>query len=173
MLRDHRTRVLVTYGTRNGGTAGIASLIASTLAEAGLVSEVRPASWVTDLTSYDAVVLGGAVYAGRWHRDARDFAHRFALPLQAMPVWVFSSGPLDGSAEEQEIPPVPQAAAIVAEMHARGHVTFGGRLDEFAEGIVARMMLHSGRKGDWRDDDHIRRWSREIAAQLSSSTAAH
>jgi menaquinone-dependent protoporphyrinogen oxidase len=169
---NNRPKVLVTYGTRNGGTAGIANVIATELAEAGVVTDVRPASWVTDITAYDAVVLGGAIYAGRWHRDARRFAHKYAKTLADRPVWVFSSGPLDASADDKDIPPVAQAATAVRELHARAHMTFGGRLDEFAEGFIARAMLRSGHGGDFRNDKRIKDWSRTIAAELSASPAA-
>ena len=63
--------VLVAYGTKNGSTAGIADLIALALHSEGLRADVRPARQVRDTTGYDAVVLGGALYAGRWHADAR------------------------------------------------------------------------------------------------------
>lgn len=163
---DDRPRVLVTYGTRNGGTADIATTVADTLADSGLHVEVRPAGWVTDVTRYDAVVLGGAVYVGRWHRDARSFARRFAKTLQGRPVWVFSSGPLDQSADQQELAPVPQAAEAVRSLHAVQHTTFGGRLDEYAEGMMARAMFRGGHGGDFRNTARIRTWSRAIAVHL-------
>jgi len=167
---DHRPRVLVTYGTKNGGTAGIANTIATALAESGVVADVRPANWVNDVHAYDAVVLGGAVYTGRWHKDARAFAHRYAKALSGRPVWVFSSGPLDVSADTAEIAPVAQAAEAARTLHARGHITFGGRLDQFAEGFLARAMVRSGHGGDFRNDERIKNWSRAIAAELSSAT---
>jgi menaquinone-dependent protoporphyrinogen oxidase len=168
---DHRPRVLVTYGSRNGGTAGIASVIADALAEVGVSATVRPASWVADVTAYDAVVLGGAIYAGRWHHEAVAFAHRFGRELHGRPIWVFSSGPLDASADEREIPPVRQAARVIKELHAQAHMTFGGRLDENAEGFLARSMIRSGHGGDFRNEQRIREWSQAIAVQLSSSAA--
>jgi menaquinone-dependent protoporphyrinogen oxidase len=167
---DHRSRVLVAYGTRNGGTAGIANIIATALADAGMVADARPANWVTDVSRYDAVVLGGAIYTGRWHPDARAFAHRHGTALAGRPVWVFSSGPLDTSADTKQIPPVAQAAQAVRTLHARGHVTFGGRLDQFAEGFIARAMVRGGHGGDFRNDERIRDWSRGIAAELDSAT---
>ena len=83
---------------------------------------------------------------------------------------MFSSGPLDVSADTTEIPPVAQAAEAVRTLHARGHITFGGRLDEFAEGFLARAMVRSGHGGDFRNDERIKNWSRAIAAELSSAT---
>ncbi|WP_330328843.1 Rv1733c family protein [Streptomyces sp. NBC_00536] len=48
---------------------------------------------------YDAVVLGGALYAGHWSRTAKRRAERDADALKHRPVWLLSSGPLDRSAE--------------------------------------------------------------------------
>lgn len=91
------------------------------------------------LDGYDAVFIGGALYAGRWHRDARRFVKRHPGALRERPVWLFSSGPLDGSAIEA-IPPVPQVQELPTRIGARGHVTLGGRLPADAKGFPASAM---------------------------------
>src|SRR5690348_14057868 len=98
------TKVLVAYGTKNGSTGGIADMIAAELTAAGLAAQAWPAAEIRSVDGYDAVILGGALYAGRWHRDARSFARRYATALRGRPVWVFSSGPLGNSADAREIP---------------------------------------------------------------------
>jgi menaquinone-dependent protoporphyrinogen oxidase len=150
-------RVLVTYGTRYGSTAGIADIIGTVLTAEGIDAEVRPASSVRDVSGYRAVVLGGALYASHWHPDARRFVRRHAKALSGRPVWLFSSGPLDNSAEAREIPPVPQAARAAREVNARGHATFGGALNAQAKGFVAASMVRNGRGGDFRNPEHIDR----------------
>lgn len=159
-------RVLIAYGTKNGSTAGIADMIATALQAEGLSPQACPAAQVRTVEGYDAVVLGGALYAGRWHRDARRFARRFGQALQGLPVWVFSSGPLDRSADEKAIPPVPQAADAVRRLGAREHVTFGGRLDEQAQGFIAKAMVRNGHGGDFRNADRIAQWAHGIASSL-------
>lgn len=101
-----RPSALVAYGSKNGSTAEIARWIASVLRDNGIDADARSAHEIQDVGPYDAVVLGGALYAGRWHRDARRFARRHHRELAARPVWLFSSGPLDPSASERDIPPV-------------------------------------------------------------------
>lgn len=93
--------VLVTYGTTNGSTAEIAEAVADVLRKAGLTVEALPARSVTSVARYDAVVVGGGLYAGRWHKDARRFVRRHRALLAERPVWFFSSGPLDASASER------------------------------------------------------------------------
>jgi menaquinone-dependent protoporphyrinogen oxidase len=122
------TRLLLAYGSKRGSTGEIAKAICRTFEEMGLEVDVRPAAEVEDVGPYGAVVLGGAVYKNRWHRDARRFGRRFAGALRNLPVWLFSSGPLDLTAEERKIPPVPFVAKLAERIGARDHATFGGRL---------------------------------------------
>ena len=162
------TRVLVAYGSKRGSTAEIASWIGDTLRGQGLETEVADAGWVRDVTAYDAVVLGGALYAGRWHKDARRFARRHAAALFRRPVWLFSSGPLDRSAEETEIPPVPQVVRASAALDAVEHRTFGGRLAHDAEGFLAsNIAQRSG--GDYRDPERVRAWAQRVAEEVAAT----
>lgn len=166
---SNRHRVLVAYATKNGSTGEIATWIGASLRTTGLDVRVRPASDVVDVDPYGAVVLGGALYMGRWHRDAVRFAHRHSTALAARPLWLFSSGPLDSSANERDIPPAPGVARIASRLDAREHVTFGGRLVEGAQGPVARWILSSGRGGDFRDPVRIRAWAGRIAEELAAA----
>ncbi len=159
--------VLVAYGTTNGSTAEIAEAVAGVLRREGLTAEVLPARSVRGVTPYDAVVVGGGLYAGRWHRDARRFVRRYRRDLAGMPLWFFSSGPLDASASEKDIPPVPGVRRLMDRTDVVDHATFGGRLEEGAKGFVARMILRSGKGGDFRDVDAIERWSAQVARELT------
>jgi menaquinone-dependent protoporphyrinogen oxidase len=159
-------RVLVTYGSKMGGTAGIAELVGQALIDAGFQADVRPVSKVDRIEAYDAVLVGGGLYSGRWQREARRFVKRHSGALRERPVWLFSSGPLNGSAAE-EIPPVPQVQELLGRIGARGHVTFGGRLPADAKGFPASAMAKT-RAGDWRDPSQIRAWAAEVAAELVS-----
>jgi menaquinone-dependent protoporphyrinogen oxidase len=143
-------RVLVAYGTKMGGTAGIAEMVGDALTAAGLQVHVRPASERADIGGYDAVIVGGALYNQRWHRHARRFVKRHTDLLRNRPVWLFSSGPLDPSAATGEVAPVAQVRQLLGRVGARGHVTFGGRLAPDAKGFPASAMAKT-RAGDWRD----------------------
>jgi menaquinone-dependent protoporphyrinogen oxidase len=158
-------RVLVTYGSKRGGTAGLAEMLGAALAAQDLRVDVQPAKEAMGVEGYDAVIVGGALYAGRWHRDARRFIKRHAKVLQSLPVWLFSSGPLDDSAARNELPPVAQVERLMNWIGAWGHKTFGGRLLPDAKGFIASMMAKH-RSGDWRDPQLIRAWAEEIAEAL-------
>ena len=136
----------------------------------GLDADVRPAAEVRDVGRYDVVVLGGAFYMGRWHRDARRFARRHRHALADRPVWLFCSGPLEPSASERDIPPVPGGRRAERRLGAEGHATFGGRLEAGAGGRIARTILEKGRGGAFRDFDRIAAWATGIAADLAAES---
>ncbi|MGW0566040.1 flavodoxin domain-containing protein [Streptomyces tauricus] len=160
-------RVLVAYGTKNGSTAQIAETIAAVLRKNGLTVESLPARSVTgDISSYDAVVVGGGLYAGHWRREARRFLRRHRAELAGRPLWLFSSGPLDASASERDIPPVSDVKRAMDRLDVREHVTFGGCLEEGAKGFVAGMIIRSGKGGDFRDFAAIEAWAAWIGAEL-------
>ncbi|MFF4544631.1 flavodoxin domain-containing protein [Streptomyces sp. NPDC001435] len=158
--------VLVTYGTTNGSTARIAETIEDVLRKAGLTTEVLPARSVASVEPYDAVVVGGGLYAGRWQKDARRFVRRHRRALAERPVWFFSSGPLDASASERDIPPVPGVRRAMTRLGVREHITFGGCLEDGAKGRMAGMILRSGKGGDFRDFAAIEAWAARVADEL-------
>jgi menaquinone-dependent protoporphyrinogen oxidase len=88
-----RERVLIAYGSKHGSTAQTADAIAGMLRERGLEADTSEASRVTTLEGYDAVIVGGSVYMGRWHADSKDFIKTFAAPLRRRPVAIFAMGP--------------------------------------------------------------------------------
>ncbi len=156
-------RVLVMYGSDRGGTAGLAVMVGKALGDDGIAATVRPAGdSVDDLAKYDAVIVGGSVYSNRWQRDARRFVRQHARELQSIPVWLFSSGPLDDSAATEDIPPTKQVASLMTLVKARGHATFGGTLSADATGFAASAMAKQ-HAGDWRDEEQVRQWVHGIA----------
>ena len=160
--------VLVAFATKHGSTGEIAEAVGATLRDAGLEADVRSARDVQTLIApYGAVVLGSALYSAHWQRDANRFVKRHLAELQKRPVWLFSSGPLDHSAEFDDIPLTEHVAPDVAPIGARGHRTFGGRLLEGTPGVDA-SMLATHRVGDFRNWAHIEAWAREIAAALAT-----
>jgi menaquinone-dependent protoporphyrinogen oxidase len=158
-------KILVAYGSKRGGTAEIAQTIGTVFGEAGFEFQVMPAQRPRDVESYDAVIVGGALYANRWHGDARRFVKRNAAALRKVPTWLFSSGPLDDSAAAGGIAPVAQVEQLMARVGARGHITFGGRLLPDAKGFPASAMAKT-LSGDWRDPDRIRAWALTLVSQL-------
>jgi menaquinone-dependent protoporphyrinogen oxidase len=164
-------RILVSAASRHGSTAEIAARIAEKLRTGpeDTVDLLR-AGEVGDTTPYDAVVLGSAVYMGRWLDDARNLAELIAARPPRL-VWLFSSGPIGDPAKPDEDP--AEVGDIAKTTHARGHRLFAGRLDRhrLSFGEKAVVMALRVPDGDFRDWDAIDTWSTEIAAELSQATA--
>jgi len=173
-----RPRVLVAYASRHGSTRELAEALARDLGEspaggaADLFAAALPAESHPDPAAWDAVVLGSAVYAGRWLPPARELATRCAGVLRRRPVWLFSSGPIGD-------PPYPpdepeDAASLVALLAPRGHRVLPGRLDRARLGFGERAMVTAMRApvGDFRDWDGLRVWAGEIATALAEARSA-
>jgi len=161
-------RVLVAEASRHGSTLAIAEALAHTLREElpGAEVDVHVVEDALDVGPYDAVVLGSAVYLGRWLEPARRFARRNAGELLHKPVWLFSSGPL-GEQPVQDSEP-HDATEIAGELDARGHEVFLGRLDRDDLGLAERAVVGVVRApyGDFRDWPAVQEWGRRIAAAL-------
>lgn len=161
-------RVLVTWGSKHGGTAGIAAIVAETLSQRGHTVVSASASEAPSPVTFDAVVVGGALYANRWPRDARRYLEHWRVELARIPTWLFSSGPLDDSAAREPLPPPRWLRGLSAQIGALEHQTFGGRLEPDVKGFPAAAMAKT-HAGDWRDPARIRAWANEIADELPSA----
>jgi menaquinone-dependent protoporphyrinogen oxidase len=160
--------VLVAYATKLGSTREIAEAIGSELRAAGHAVEVLSVNDVHRVEGYEAVVLGSALYAAHWQRDANKFVQKFLEPLKAKRVWAFSTGPLDRRQAAQDLPMTKHALEITEGLRILGHHTFGGRLT--ADADVDPQVLATHPIGDFRDFERIRRWGRELAETLAAGT---
>ena len=159
--------VLVAYASKHGGTEGIATFIAERLRELGKDAEVRKAEDVSDLGGVEAVVLGSAVYAGSWMKEAMELVHRSADALALLPVWLFSSGPL-GEELKDGMDQIRQLEELRETLNPRDHRIFFGALDKEKLGFGERMIAKAVKApdGDFRDWDQIEAWAEGIAAEL-------
>jgi menaquinone-dependent protoporphyrinogen oxidase len=168
-------RILVTYATRHDGTAQIAHVLGSVLREQETgdgkpAVDVRVVDDVDDLETYDAVLLGSAVYVDRWLRPARRFAQSNAKTLMKQAVWLFASGPVGeppGALTES-----PETADLAETVGARGYRTFAGRLRTSDLSAAERAGIRSAHvaDGDYRDWHEIRAWAEEIGDALVASS---
>jgi len=170
-------RILVAYATKKGSTAGIASAVGDELKQLGLEADVRSVKEVADVRPYGAVILGSAIYFGRWRKEALRFAQRHAGELRGRPVWLFDSGPTNTSADAGKQEPVGAADELARAIGARGRVTFGGRFMPEDAGRFTRRLIESDKSGsfvygDFRNFERIRTWARGIAAEIQHATGS-
>ncbi len=164
-------QVLVAYATKYGATAEIADKIAQVLRQAGLPVDVLPVDRVNDLARYKAVVLGSAVYAGQWRKEAATFLTANEKILAKRPVWLFSSGPTGRGDPVQLMKGwrFPTALQPIADrIRPRDIALFHGVLNmqklNFAEKLLLKAM--KAPVGDFRDWEAITSWAEAIANTL-------
>jgi len=161
-------RVLVTTASKHGATREIGTRIGSVLGAGGHEVEVRCPSEVDTVDRYDVVVLGSAVYAGHWQKEARELAERERGPLAHRPVWLFSSGPVGDPPGPEEVP--TDGEEIRAAIGALEHHVFTGKIDKAELSLPERAIvraLHVA-EGDYRDWDDVDLWAATIAESISS-----
>jgi menaquinone-dependent protoporphyrinogen oxidase len=154
--------VLVAYATKYGSTQEVAEAVATTLREHGFQTEVQPAREVSTLDSYSAVVLGAALYMGRWHKDARSFLKRHRTGLAGLPVAIFALGPLTTAEKERQ----GSRAQLDREL-ARTSWLAPVSIEVFG-GVINPAKLHFPFNhmpaGDARDWTAIRAWASKLVA---------
>jgi menaquinone-dependent protoporphyrinogen oxidase len=164
--------ILVAYASKHGSTAGIGQRIAERLTDRGHEVDVRPVTEVDVLGRPEAIVLGSAVYAGSWRKEAVGFVERHREVLARTPVWLFSSGPLGHHVEDEEEQP-RQLEEIREWIAPRDHRTFFGKLDLSALSYGERMIAKAVKapEGDFRDWEAIDAWADGIDVRLGTDRA--
>jgi menaquinone-dependent protoporphyrinogen oxidase len=153
--------ILVAYASKHGATEGIAHHIARSLNDAGKEAVARSVSDVDDLGAQEAAVIGSAVYAGSWRKEAVEFVDAHADELARLPVWLFSSGPLGEQVADEEEQP-KQLGEMRARISPREHRMFFGALDAGRLSFGERMIVKAVKapQGDFRNWDEIAGWAR-------------
>jgi menaquinone-dependent protoporphyrinogen oxidase len=157
-------RILVAYATKHGSTREVAAEVARIIRQTGVEVEISPAREVKSLERYAAVVLGGALYMGRLHKDARRLLKRRRRELASLPVAVFAMGPRSSAPEalEEVRPQLTRALEAVPEVQPFSSAIFGGVIDPARLHFPFKNMPEV----DARDWDAIRAWSEAIASRL-------
>jgi menaquinone-dependent protoporphyrinogen oxidase len=173
-------KVLLASASRHGSTHEVRDRIGAAMTAAVPTIEVSTAdldnlddqAGFSDLSMYDAFVLGSGVYYGRWLDSARDFIRRTGQALSNKPVWLFSVGPLGDPPK-----PTPEHAVDVSELveqtNARDHALFCGVMNRAQLGFAERAMMVAFRTpdGDFRDLAAIDDWARKVATSLAPVSA--
>jgi menaquinone-dependent protoporphyrinogen oxidase len=161
-------RVLISTASKHGATADIGRAIADVITAEGMEARVAEPEEVASLDGFDAVVLGSAVYAGRWMKTMREFVDREGAELSKRPVWLFSSGPIGEPPKPTEDP--VDVTPIMEATGARQHFIFSGKLDRktLNFGEKAIVAAFKAPDGDFRDWDEIREWAIGIVEELKA-----
>ena len=170
-------KVLVAYATKYGATAGIAERIALVLREAGIETDVLPVHDVLDVSSYGAVVLGSAVYIGKWRGEAAKFLKKNESVLATRPIYLFSSGPTEEGDPVELLKGwcFPAGLQEVADrIGALEIVVFHGAVFPDKLNFMERWILKKVKApfGDFRDWEAISSWAETISHALKEREAS-
>jgi len=157
-------RILVAHASRHGSTSEVAYVVAEQLRDRGHFVELLPAAQVRDVERYDGVVLGGALYTGRWHEDARRFLRTHAEALEHIPLTVFALGPRTLS-EKDVAGSRAQLDAALSRLHVEPELVaiFGG----VVEPKKLRFPFSRLPASDARDWQAIEAWADEVGRLLA------
>ena len=165
-------KILVAYASKYGATKESAEKIGAVLRQAGLQVNILPADGKLDPAAYRGVILGSAVYIGKWQKEAVAFLLANEKALAERPVWIFSSGPSgEGNpvelVEGWRLPTDVQPAAD--RIHPRDVAVFHGNINLAKLNFMEKFAVKNVVKkpfGDFRDWKMIEAWANSIAAAL-------
>jgi menaquinone-dependent protoporphyrinogen oxidase len=167
-------KILVTYASRTGSTAGVAEAIGKTLSENGVQVEVRPMEDVKDLAPYRAVVAGSAIQGAQWLPEAMQFVQAHQASLAQKPFAAFlvcmtltiSNGKYRAQVADW-LEPVRELVKPVSEGLFAGALDIS-KVPSFSDRLKFRLSVAFGvwSEGDHRDWNAIRTWAESIRPLL-------
>lgn len=169
-------KVLVAYFSNCGTTGGVADAIGQVLCDKGATVDVRLMKNISDVSSYQAFVIGSAVRSRSWWSDAIEFVERNKGELGRKPVAYFLTclalyQETDSSRQTARsyMDPVLQTVPSVKPVEMG---FFAGALDYSKLNLMYRTVMKSKMKkrgvpeGDFRNWDAIRAWAEDLHPNL-------
>jgi len=165
--------ILVAYASKHGATAEIAKKIGEILTEAGFQTALADAKTIRELSPYQAIILGSAVYFGQWRREAVKLLKANEQILANKPTWLFSSGPA-GEGDPVKLLNgwrFPSGQQEIADrIQPRDIAVFHGAVDPDKLNFFEKWILNNVKSpvGDFRNWETITAWATAIAEALKT-----
>jgi menaquinone-dependent protoporphyrinogen oxidase len=153
------------------GTWEIAEAIAAGLTARGIEADPRPLGEIEGVEEYDIIVLGSAIYLGRWLKQARKFAHDHAQQLKAKQVWLFSSGPVEAPGAHARHAEPADALELERLTGAVEHRLFPGKLDRERLALAEKLVAAAANApdSDTRDWESVDAFAAHISMHAPCS----
>ncbi len=165
LKKETGKKVLLAYASQYGSTGGVADAIGKDLCNRGAAVDVCMLKNVADLNEYRGVVVGSAIYRGKWLPEAMDFVQRNRGVLRQVPVAYFLVCMTMSEPTEEKrrkvlayLDPVLKAVPEVKPVKIG---TFAGALNygNLSSPTKMIMKLKGAPEGDYRDWNAIRTWA--------------
>ena len=165
-------KVLVTYASKYGSTGGVADAIGKELCTKGVNADTVLIKNAGNVGSYQGVVIGGAIYMGKWMSESVDFVKKNRDILRQMPVAYFLvcmtlSQPTEKK-RAQVLSYMDPILETVPEIKPVGIGTFAGELDYSNLSWLKKTIMKAkdAPEGDFRDWTAIRTWADDLCSPL-------
>ena len=167
-------RILVTYGTKYGSTAEIASRIGERFTAAHFDTDVLHANLGIDIAKYDGLVVGSPIYAGQWLAEPTLILVANRERSQSIPIALFSVGTIDvkhpGKLRQEHDAWIDKAFTREGiNLNIIANATFDGTYHRRNFPLwmrIADSILRITPQGDFRQWHEIERWADETAEIL-------
>jgi menaquinone-dependent protoporphyrinogen oxidase len=162
-------QILITYATRAGSTAEIASEIGQTLEKNGLNVEIKPVRQVASLSGYQTVLLGSPIRMGSWLPEMVKFIQAHQAALNALPTALFTVHMLNvGEDESSRTARTAYVAPVRTLLPNAQQAFFTGRMDfsrlSLLDRFIAKMV--KAVESDQRDWNAIQQWAQTLSLQI-------
>ena len=161
-------KILIAYTSKYGSTAGVADAIAKELCNKGASVDVRLINKVTNLSIYQAVIVGSPIYKGKWMPAAVKFLEENSGMLSKIPVAYFvvcitMQNPTEENRQkalaylDPVLHSVPQVRLVKIGL-------FAGALHyDRLSWLMSKILKAKGLpEGDFRNWDTIRAWAANL-----------
>ena len=155
------------YASQYGSTGGVADAIGKELCSKDIAADVVLIKNAGNVSSYQGVVIGSAIYRGKWLPEAVDFVQKNRDILRKIPIAYFLvCMSLSHPTEENRAKVLSYMDPIlkaVPEVTPVAIGTFAGALDYNNLSWLNKTILKAkgSPEGDSRDWNAIRTWARE------------
>lgn len=167
--------VLVAYASKYGATREIAEAIAETLSKNEIPADLRSVDSVDGIQEYKALILGSAIYIGKWPKSAVSFLKKNQENLIGLPVWLFSSGPSGEGDPLQLVDGIRYPASLkplIENIHPQDVAVFHGDINLNKINAMEKWAIKNVVKkpfGDYRDWKSINDWAYSVIDGLKTT----
>ncbi len=169
---NSQKNVLIAYASQYGSTGGVAEAIGKELCTKGAKVDMVLIKNVKNLSSYHAIVVGSAIFRGKWMSEAVNFVKTNAETLGRIPVAYFMVCMTMRQPTEENrrralsfLDPVLQTNPQVKPVDI---APFAGAMHYNNLSWLNNKIIQSKGlpEGDFRDWEAIRAWARGLGSSL-------